>query len=84
MLVNQKNGPVFELMKTSRARFKYAIRFLRTRECQLRKDSLAKTKLCQSRPDDLWKEIRQVNNCNIPLSISIEGVTGIDEITELW
>ena len=41
-------------------------------------------KLSQSRPDDFWKEIRQVNNCNIPLPNSIEDVTGIDEITELW
>ena len=78
-----KHGPVFDLMKTSRARFKYAIRFLKNHECQLRKDSLAK-KLSQSRPDDFWKEIRQVNNCNIPLPNSIEDVTGIDEITELW
>ena len=30
------------------------------------------------------KKIRQINNCNIPLPNSIEDVTGIDEITELW
>ena len=63
--------------------FKYAIRFLKNHECQLRQDSLAK-KLSQSRPDDFWKEIRQVNNCNIPLPNSIEDVTGIDGINELW
>ena len=74
-----RNGHVFDLMKTSRARFKYAIGFLKNHECQFRKHSLAK-KLSQSRPDDFWKE----NNCNIPLPNSIEDVTCIDEITELW
>ena len=78
-----KHGPVFNLMKTTMARFKYAIRFLTNHECQLRKDLLANT-LSPSRPDDFWKGIRQINNCNIPLSNSIEDVTGIDEITELW
>ena len=70
-------------MKTSRARFKYAIRLLTNHECQLRKDSLAK-KLLERRLDEFWKEIRQGNYCNIPLPNSIEDVTGIDEITELW
>ena len=37
-----KNGPVFDLMKSSRARFKYAIHFIKNHESQLRKDSLAK------------------------------------------
>ena len=78
-----KKTYIFDLMKTSRARFKYDIRFLNNHECQLRKDSLAKT-LSQSRPGDFWKEIRQVNNYNIPLPNSVEDVTGIDEITELW
>ena len=81
-MVNQ-NMVLYLILKTSRARFRYAICFLKNHECQLRKDSLA-NKLSQSRPVDFWKEIRQVNNCNIPLPNSIEDVTGIDEITELW
>ena len=70
-------------MKSSRARFKYAKRFIKNYDNQLRKDSLA-NKLSQSKPGDFWKEIRQINNCNIPLPNSVECISGKEEITELW
>ena len=70
-------------MKSSRARFKYAISFIKNHENQLRKDSLAK-KLSQSKPEDFWKDIRQINNCNKPLPNSVEGISGKEEFTELW
>ena len=38
----------------------------------------------QIKPNDFKKEIRQIDNCNIPLPNTIEGVTCKDEITELW
>ena len=72
-----------ECSVTFRARFKYAIRFIKNHESQLRKDLLAK-ELSQSKPEDFWKEIRQINNCNIPLPNSVESITGKEEITELW
>ena len=77
-----KSGPVFDLMKSSRARFRYAIRFIKNHENQLRMDSLAK-ELSQSKPEDFWKEIRHINNCNIPLPNSVEGISGKEEITGL-
>ena len=70
-------------MKSSRAWFKYAICFIKNHESQLRKDSLAK-KLSQSKPEDSWKEIQQINHCNIPLPNSVEGISEKEEITELW
>ena len=53
-----KHGPVFDLMKSFRASFIYAIRFVKNHDSQLRNDSLAQ-KLLQSKPEDFWKEIRQ-------------------------
>ena len=50
---------------------------------QFRKDSLTK-KLSQSKPEDFWKGIHQINNCNKPLPTSVEGILGKEEITELW
>ena len=35
----------------------------------------------QSKPEDFWKEIRQINNCNKPLPNSVEGISGKKEIT---
>ena len=43
-----KHGPVFDLIKTYRARFKYVIRFQKNHECQLRKVSLAKQAISES------------------------------------
>ena len=76
-----KNGSVFDLIKSPRVRFKYAIRFIKKHESQLRKDSLAK-KLSQSKPKHFWKEIRRINNCNIPLPNSVEGISGKEDIME--
>ena len=53
-----KNGPVFDLMKSYRASFKYAIRFVKNHHSQLRKDSLPK-KLLHNKPEDFWEQIRQ-------------------------
>ena len=50
---------------------------------QFRKDSLTK-KLSQSKPEDFWKGIHQINNCIKPLPNSVEGILGKEEITELW
>ena len=70
-------------MKSSRAWLKYAIRFLKNHESQLKKDSLTK-KLSQSKSEEFSEEIRQINNCNIFLPNSVEAITGKDNITELW
>ena len=51
-------------------------------ESQLRKDFLVK-KLSQSKPEEFWKDIRQISNCNIHLPNSMEGITGKEENTEL-
>ena len=63
------------MMKLSRARFKYSLRFIKQHESQLRKDALA-NKLAQGKPDEFWKDVRLMNNCRTPLPCSIDGVSG--------
>ena len=41
---------LYDMMKLSRARFKYSLRFIKQHESQLRKDALA-NKLAQGKPD---------------------------------
>ena len=77
-----KNGPVFQFIIINHLGLGLNMRCLiKNHETQLRKDSLAK-KLSQSKPEDFWKGIRQINNCNKPLPNSVEGISGKEEITE--
>ena len=64
-------------------RVKYAIRFIKKNENQLRREALAK-KLANSTNNDFWKEIHSINNCNTPLPDTIDKVSGAENILELW
>lgn len=78
-----RQGSVYDLHVKSKARFKYALRFIKNNENVLRKEALAK-KLAGLNPEDFWREIKTINNCNTLLPCSIEGVSGSKEIVELW
>ena len=62
---------------------KYAIRYVKKNEAQLRKDSLAK-KLSNSNSKEFWKEIQSMNNSNTPLPDVIDGVSGATNILNVW
>ena len=78
-----REGPVYDLHVKSKARFKYALRFIKNNENALRKEALAK-KFTELNPEAFWREIKTINNCNTPLPSSIEGVSGGKEIVDLW
>ena len=78
-----RNGDLFELRRVSKARYKYALRFIKRNEADMRKESLG-NKLADSDSRDFWKEIKGVNNAKMPLPTSIEGVTGESNIASLW
>ena len=58
-----RNGDVFELRRVSKTRYKYALRFIKRNEADIRKESL-RNKLADSDSRDFWKEIKGVNNNN--------------------
>lgn len=78
-----RQGPIFDLHKSAKARFKYARRFIKNHESQLRRESLAK-KLYDLDPKSFWKEIKYINDSSTPLPTSVEGVSGEDSIAHLW
>ena len=59
-------GDLFELRRVSNARYKYALRFIKRNEADMRKKSLG-NKLADSDSRDFWKEIKGVNNAKMPL-----------------
>lgn len=78
-----RHGPLFEIKKSTNARFKCALRYIKRNENIMRSDSLA-WKLQNNNVNDFWKEIKTINNCKISLPSNIDGVSGPDEISQLW
>lgn len=78
-----RQGELFKLMCLTRARFKYALRYIKQHENKLRKDALAK-KLADKSNNEFWKDIKNVNNVKTPLPNVIDGAIGGQEICELW
>ena len=83
-----RNGPIYEMYRSSRAQCKlyiYAIRYIKSNEDRLRRESLAKA-LSQHNYTSSWKEIRHMNNCRTLLAsyTSIDDVSSDKSIAELW
>ena len=78
-----RQGSKFDLMRQSRACFKYALRAVKTHESSLRKQSLA-NKLSLSQPNQFWNEIRSMGGKNLSLPSCIEGVTRNRNVCNVW
>lgn len=78
-----RSGPVYDIMRRCRARFKYALRHCKRYEETYRADALAKSML-EKNYDKFWKDVKSMNNSKVPLPKSIEGFTGEREIANLW
>lgn len=78
-----RHGEVHDLFVKTKARFKYALRFIKNNEAALRRESLAK-KISKNNSRDFWKEIKRINNSNTPLPTNIENINGEENISEFW
>lgn len=78
-----RHGPECERKKLGNARFKYALRFIKRHELAMRANSMAK-KLQNNNVNDFWKEVKVINNSKMPLPSSVNGVTGSEQIAQLW
>ena len=72
-----RQGGIFNELNRSKARFKYALRFIRKNETMLRKESLAK-KMSKLNSNEFWKEISAINNSKTPLPCTVENADGLD------
>lgn len=79
-----KQGPLFEMMKSTRARFKYALRECKSIETRARADALA-NKLLTKDDTSFWRDIKKINSsgCDI-IAETIDNVTGESNIVNLW
>ena len=70
-------------MRSSRARFKYALRFTRCIEDTARADSLAKD-LADGTIDDFWGNVRKMNSGNAIQADTIDGSSCEADIADFW
>ena len=78
-----RQGPLFNELKISKARFKYAKRFIERNEDLLRKESIAK-KHAEANSKQFWTEINSINNSKMPLPTTIDGSHTPNDILQLW
>ena len=80
-----RSGPIYQLMKSKRTEFKMAIRKCKEVKEQKESDRLA-LKLLKGDSEHFWREIRQINARNKPVSLAetVGGVTGVSEISTMW
>ena len=70
-------------MRTTRLRFKYALRQCRCDEEQNRADALARTLHCKD-TTDFWKGVRGIKDSRVPLATKVGDAVGDANITKLW
>ncbi len=78
-----RQGPELEYKMSTNARYRYAISFICRNEQILRADSMA-MKLLNHIISDFWKEVRTLNSCRVSLPCTLDGVSGAENIAELW
>jgi exonuclease III len=78
-----RQGPLHDMYISSKARFKYALRFIKRNEANLRQESLAR-KMTNLGQDDFWKEVKLMNNSATPLPSCIDDNVGAENIALMW
>ena len=77
------NGAIYHNIRSSKSRFKYALRSVRKSEEMIRADAMA-SDLLNNDQDSFWKEVKKLNSCNSILTNIIDCISGKSNITDLW
>ena len=78
-----RGGQLVFNMKAAKARFRREMRFLRQNEEQLRSQALLRN-LQSGHSQDFWKGIRAMKPKSNTLPLTVDGVTGEENIANLW
>ena len=69
-------------MRSSKSRFKYALRSVRRSEELIRADAMT-SDLFNNDQDSIWKEVKKLNSCKSILTNIIGGISGESNIANL-
>ena len=78
-----RNGEVAKIMRSTRSRYHYAIRYVKTNDEIMRKNAMASS-ISENNYRDLWKEVSKVRTkCKVTPQC-MDDVTGSENIAELF
>ena len=78
-----REGQIAYDMRRARGRFRLALRQCRSQEAELRAQALS-NKLVNGYCKQFWNDVNSMNPRPISLAQCIEGITGKQEIAEMW
>jgi exonuclease III len=78
-----RHGPICDLMRSTRARFKTCLRHCRAVESRAVADAIANKFVARDK-NDFWREIRRIGKSDSVNALSIDGATGDRDIANLW
>ena len=78
-----KFGPLFDLMRRTRAKYKYAIRYCRQQEKQIQADSLAQH-LSKQNFSSFWRKVSKTVSPSMCSSSKVGQATGPNDICSMW
>ena len=76
-------GQLYHSMRSSRAHFKYALKFAKRIEDTAKADALAKD-LGGQKHDDFWKSVSKINQNSQLHATTIDGINGEANIANYW
>ena len=77
------NGAIYHNMRSSKSRFKYALRAVKRSEEEIRADAMA-SNLLNNDHDSFWTDVKKLNSSNAIISNLIDGTSGESNIANLW
>ena len=83
MGIQTGNHTIYHNMRSSKSRFKYALRAVKRSEEAIRADAMA-SNLLNNDYDSFWTDVEKLNSSNSILSNLIDGTSGASNITKLW
>jgi len=79
-----RQGPIYDQMRVTRARFKLALRYCKQNQEALKADALASS-LANNDTSKFWSEISKQTNSNVVNNVlSIGGICGANNIANMW
>ena len=69
------NGAIYHNMRSSKSRFKYALRAVKRSEEAIRADAMA-SNLLNNDYDSFWTDVKKLNSSNAIISNLIDGTSG--------
>ncbi len=78
-----RQGQLLDQKKLTNAKYKYAVCYICKHEQVMRADLMAENLLCNNM-NAFWKDVRSIHRSIVTLPCSIEGVSGAENIAELW